>query len=100
MMIFWFLSAVAVSISKLEISCDPTYMTSSATSTVPVALSVMSWMNQNCDAPVDPHGFGLHGARRVDVRADVDAQVLAQHVEQRQEDRQLGDERQAGGERD
>ena len=67
--------------------------------TAPVALSVRSGMKRTATRRSRPHGrrarHGLAGCMSGRCRP----QVLAQHVEQRDEDRQLEQQRQAGGER-
>ena len=68
-------------------------------SVVPVALSVRSLMNRNCDAPVDPQGCGLFDVTGLIVRADVVPEIDAEHVVQRDEDRELRHHREARGER-
>src|SRR4051794_9863822 len=59
MIVRWFLSVVAVSIRRLETSCVPTYSTISVIRTPPVALFVMSGMNQNSEFGEAPHGTGF-----------------------------------------
>ena len=50
--------------------------------------TVWAWLMANAGGDVLGRALGL--------RTDVDTQARSQHVEQRDEDRQLGDERQAG----
>ena len=51
--------SVVVDISSVDSSCEPTYRTIRIASVAPVALSVRSLMNRNCDASVDPQGTGV-----------------------------------------